>query len=408
MEEIDIPEYFICPISLQIMKDPVTAVTGITYDRESIEHWLLTAEDAACPVTKQPLPRDSDMTPNHTLRRLIQAWCTANANHGIDRIPTPKSPLSISHVHKFHRQLNISQLYINSLKTLDVLANENEKNRKCMTEAGTAKAMILFIIKCFKAGRINGLEEAFRILHLTWNPSPDNIQLVKDNFDLIESILWILKADQMEENDQNNAKNFSVIVLKEIIEVTSSSILQRLKNDFLKEIVNVVRENLSERATKAALHVLIEVCPWGRNRINIVETGVVFELIELELGNPSKNVTELIFCLLAHLCSCADGRAQLLKHAGGIAMVAKRTLRVSPGTDDRAIQLLAMIARYSATKEVLLEMLRVGAVAKLCMVIQADCEDYLKKKASGILRLHHNVWNNSPCIDVYLLTRCTS
>lgn len=406
MAEIDIPEYFICPISLQIMKDPVTAVTGITYDRESIEHWLLTADEAMCPVTKQRLPRDSDMTPNHTLRRLIQGWCTANANHGIDRIPTPKSPLSISHVLKLHRQLNISELSMSALKTLNSLAYENEKNRKCMSQAGTPKVLIHFIIKCCKSNRIKGLEEALRILHLTWDPSQENIHLVKDNFDLVESILWVLKHDQMEEIDLDNVKNFAIMVLKSIIEVVSSSTLEILNNDFFSVMVNVIRANTLEQGTKAALQVLIDVCPWGKNRVKIIETGIIFELVELELlGNSSKYITEQIFCLLAQLCSCADGRAELLKHAGGIAMIAKRLLRVSPGTDDRAVHLLAMVAKYSATKEVLMEMLMVGAVAKLCMVIQAASEDYLKKKANEILRLHHNVWNNSPCISIYLLTR---
>lgn len=111
MEEVEIPQYFLCPISLMIMKDPVTTVTGITYDRESIEMWLLTAEEEAttmmtCPVTKQKLPRDIELlTPNHMLRRLIQAWCIANASNGIDRIPTPKYPLNKSHILRLVRQV---------------------------------------------------------------------------------------------------------------------------------------------------------------------------------------------------------------------------------------------------------------------------------------------------------------
>ncbi|KZV30561.1 hypothetical protein F511_05711 [Dorcoceras hygrometricum] len=35
----------------------------------------------------------SDLTPNHMPRRLIQAWCVANAKSGIERIPTPESPV---------------------------------------------------------------------------------------------------------------------------------------------------------------------------------------------------------------------------------------------------------------------------------------------------------------------------
>lgn len=131
-----------------------------------------------------------------------------------------------------------------------------------------------------------------------------------------------------------------------------------------------------------------------------VEAGAVFELVELEINGVEKNMSELLFCLLAHLCSCADGRAQLLKHAGGIAMVAKRMFKVSPGTDDRAVQILSLIGKFSATDEVVAEMMRVGAVLKLCMVLQVDYAPYLKKKAREILKLHSNVWNNSPCMPL--------
>lgn len=131
MEEIEIPQYFLCPISLQIMKDPVTALTGITYDRESIEHWLITSanDTTTCPVTNQPLPKHSDLTPNHTLRRLIQAWCTANANSGVDRIPTPKSPLDKTHVLKLVRDLRVPHLYGATLKKIEALAAASERNR---------------------------------------------------------------------------------------------------------------------------------------------------------------------------------------------------------------------------------------------------------------------------------------
>ena len=52
--ELAIPAHFRCPISLDLMRDPVTAPTGITYDRESIEAWLDTGR-APCLVTHAPL-----------------------------------------------------------------------------------------------------------------------------------------------------------------------------------------------------------------------------------------------------------------------------------------------------------------------------------------------------------------
>ncbi|KAK4380368.1 hypothetical protein RND71_002230 [Anisodus tanguticus] len=348
------------------MKDPVTTVTGITYDRESIEMWLLTAEEeaATCPVTKQKLPRDIELlTPNHMLRRLIQAWCIANASNGIDRIPTPKYPLNKSNILRLVRQ-----------------------ERKLIT----------------------GLEEALRIFHLVWSPTTENNkQFVKENHDLIEAILWILRSEMTK--NQIVIKTHAMVVLKNVIEVSSSNILSGLHSDFFQEMVNILlkesKHHISQQATKAALQVLIDACPWGRNKQKIIESGAIFELIELELCNTEKRVSELVLCVLAHLCTCADGRAEFLKHAAGIGVVTKRTLRVSSATDDCAIQILGSIAKSSATKEVLMEMLRVGAVSKLCMVIQASCEDYLKKKAMEILRTHSYAWSNSPCIQVYLLTR---
>ncbi|XP_011008842.1 PREDICTED: E3 ubiquitin-protein ligase PUB24-like [Populus euphratica] len=407
MDEIEVPEYFLCPISLQILKDPVTTITGITYERESIEQWLKAAKsNATCPVTKQSLPRDSELTPNHTLRRLIQSWCTVNAICGVDRIPTPKSPIKKSQIFRLLKDLDApdDHLRTKAVRRMEALAKENERNRTCMVEAGVTKAAVLFIIKCFKEGKTAGLEEILRILYLIWNPSQEIKLLVRENQDFIDSLTWILSCDQIDNHVA--VKTHAMLLLHKTTEIVCQKLLGSLKVDFFKEIITrVLRKRISKQAIKSSLLVLAEVCPWGRNRMKIVEANAVFELIELELEKPEKNITELIFNILAQLCSCADGRQQFLKHAGSIAMLSKRVLRVSPATDDRAVRILDSISKFSAGDEAVLEMLRVGAVSKLCMVIQADCAPYLKKKAREILRLHSHMWNNSPCIAVYLLTR---
>ncbi|KAL6506496.1 hypothetical protein OROGR_024677 [Orobanche gracilis] len=409
MDEIEVPQYFLCPISLQIMKDPVTTVAGITYDRECIEKWLKTAAAAVCPVTKQTLSRGSDLTPNHMLRRLIQAWCVANARNGIDRIPTPKSPIHRSAILKLVRDLKNgdgSQLNLIDMKKLEEFVAESERNKRLMAEAGVAKATFFYVLRCCEDGRTDGLDQALRILRLTWIPSPENKKILEDHYldSFVGSITWILNADV-----EKTTKTHALVVLKEFTQLVSATHLERLKSSFFGEIVRILSGKISPKATKSALQILIETSDSsGRNRTKTVETGAVHELIEMELAIPTeKKTTELIFCLLAQLCSCADGRQRLLEHAGGVALVAKRLLRVSPATDDRILCVMESIARSSATPAVVVEMLRVGGVSKLCMVLQADCEGYLKKKAREILRLHCNMWSNSPCIQVYLLTRHT-
>lgn len=89
--QVEVPSYFLCPISMEIMRDPVTLSSGITYDRESIERWVFTDGHGECPMTKQQLgAADREPTPNHTLRRLIQGWC---AVHAVERFPTPRAPI---------------------------------------------------------------------------------------------------------------------------------------------------------------------------------------------------------------------------------------------------------------------------------------------------------------------------
>ena len=63
--ELPLPPEFRCPISLNLMRDPVAGLTGITYDRAGIEAWLLAAAGrGTCPVTHTEL-RAEDLVPNH-------------------------------------------------------------------------------------------------------------------------------------------------------------------------------------------------------------------------------------------------------------------------------------------------------------------------------------------------------
>lgn len=386
------------------MRDPVTAITGITYERESIEKWLSTAKETTCPVSKQPLGQESLLTPNHTLRRLIQAWSVANASNGVDRIPTPRTPLDRSHVLRLIRDLGVAQLYLKTLQRMEAFTRDSDRNRKCMADAGAAKAIVSLVIRLFKEDRTAGVGEALKVLRLIWSPTSEMKLLLRENYDFVDALTWALGC---ETDKRTDVRLNAVLVLKLMVEVASPNLLERLKSEFFSCLIKTAREkNTSPVALKAVLYVLNEVCPWGRNKWQMIEAGAVFHLIEMELEIQEKKSTELIVCLLGHLCSCADGRAQFLRHAGGIAMLSKRILRVSNLVDDRALHIISLISKFSGTKEVLMEMLKVGAVSKLCMVLQADCATYLKEKAREILRSHSKLWNNSPCIAVYLLTRC--
>lgn len=70
------PEDFRCPISLELMLDPVTISTGQTYDRSSIQKWLKSG-NLLCPKTGERL-KSAELVQNSALKKLIQQFCLDN------------------------------------------------------------------------------------------------------------------------------------------------------------------------------------------------------------------------------------------------------------------------------------------------------------------------------------------
>jgi hypothetical protein len=72
----EIPDEFICPISLQPMVHPLTTRSGRNFERSAILNWLRDG-NGCCPLTRQPL-RPSDLIPNRQLESRIRFWRTRN------------------------------------------------------------------------------------------------------------------------------------------------------------------------------------------------------------------------------------------------------------------------------------------------------------------------------------------
>ncbi|KAH7541827.1 E3 ubiquitin-protein ligase PUB23 [Ziziphus jujuba] len=394
---VDVPSHFLCPISLQLMRDPVIVSTGITYDRESIEKWLFSCKKTTCPVTKQPL-FDSDLTPNHTLRRLIQAWCTLNASNGIERIPTPKSPIDKAQIVKLLNEANnYPSRHVQCLLRLRSIASQSERNKNILEEAGAIEFLVS-LIKKKKNDNSSISETAIEVLFHLKNSEARFRQVMKEDSEIIDSLVRVLRCGNYK------SRAHAAVLLKSLLEVADPIQLVSLETELFREVVNVVRDQISQAASKAALKLLVEISPWGRNRIKAVEAGAVLILIELLLETFEKRACELVLTALDQLCGCAEGRAELLMHSAGLAVVSKKILRVSHVASEKAVRILSSISRFSATSRVLQEMLQVGVVGKLCLVIQVDSSLKTKDKAKEILKLHSRVWKNSTCIPPHLLS----
>lgn len=80
----DTPPDYVCPISRQVMVEPVMLVeTGHTYEAAAVQKWL--DAKSVCPVSGQKL-RSKQTMPNYALKRVIADWA---AVHGVTLPPAP-------------------------------------------------------------------------------------------------------------------------------------------------------------------------------------------------------------------------------------------------------------------------------------------------------------------------------
>ncbi|KAI8004372.1 U-box domain-containing protein 43 [Camellia lanceoleosa] len=72
---------FICPLTKQIMHDPVTLENGQTFEREGIEKWFKECKESGkkllCPLTLKEL-RSTEMNPSIALQNTIEEWNARN------------------------------------------------------------------------------------------------------------------------------------------------------------------------------------------------------------------------------------------------------------------------------------------------------------------------------------------
>ncbi|XP_053925179.1 WD repeat, SAM and U-box domain-containing protein 1 isoform X1 [Cuculus canorus] len=69
---VAVPDELLCPITRELMKDPVIAADGYSYEREAMENWLSNNRRSS-PMTNLPLPSPL-LTPNRTLKMAISRW----------------------------------------------------------------------------------------------------------------------------------------------------------------------------------------------------------------------------------------------------------------------------------------------------------------------------------------------
>ncbi|XP_061352742.1 U-box domain-containing protein 21-like [Gastrolobium bilobum] len=410
VEELVTPNQFRCPISLELMKDPVTLSTGITYDRESIDRWL---DDGnyKCPVTNQ-IVNNFDLIPNHTLRIMIQDWCVENQQHGVERIPTPRIPISPIEVADvlLHVKASSSATRLDQYKCLELVQKierwsaESERNRRCIMENGASSALA----SAFDAFANDSIERNVSILDqiLSALDSMFPLQLEARKYmgslASLRCMVWFLKHQDL------SGKEKSIVALKELLSFGDRQHVEALAeiegvNELLMELLN--KRIFSPTITKASLvivwYLVSSSSPRGEKmKLQFIELGLVSAVLDI-LIDSERSSCEKALGIFDSLCSCEEGRKKAYGNALTIPLLVKKLLRVSATGSNYSVSAIWKLCKFRERDEemVLVEALQVGAFHKLLLILQVGCGDKTKEKATELLKLLNPYRAGVECID---------
>ncbi|EOA39789.1 hypothetical protein CARUB_v10008444mg [Capsella rubella] len=305
---ITVPKDFVCPISLDLMTDPVIISTGQTYDRSSIARWIEEGH-CTCPKTGQML-MDSRIVPNRALKNLIVQWCTASG---------------ISYESEFTDSPNES--FASALPT------------KAAVEAN--KATVSILIKYLADGSEAAQTVAAREIRLLAKTGKENRAYIAEA-GAIPHLCRLLKSENAiaQENSVTAMLNLS------IYEKNKSRIME--EGDCLESIVSVLVSGLTVEAQENAAATLFSLSAVHeyKKRIAVVDQCVEALALLLQNGTPrgKKDAVTALYNLSTHPDNCSR-----MIEGGGVSSLVGALK--NEGVAEEAAGALALLVRQSLGAE---------------------------------------------------------
>ncbi|XP_022759970.1 U-box domain-containing protein 21 [Durio zibethinus] len=406
--EVMIPTHFQCPISLDLMKDPVTLCTGITYDRESIERWI-EAGNETCPVTKQ-VSKTFDLIPNHILRRFIQDWCVENRSHGVERIPTPRVPVSPYQVSEAcSRIVDATQRGDGNkcgelVKKIKNWGKESERNKRCVVENGTGCSLSA----TFESFASVSLEKHMNLLReilsvLSWFfplGEEGRSKLVSESS--LHCIIWFLR------NGDLSSRQNAILVLKELLYSDETHVISKTLleiEEVVETLVHLIKEPISPTATKASLmaiyYLITSMVSNGKITSRFLEMGLVPVIVEI-IVEAEKSVCEKALAVLDAICNTEKGKEEAYKNALIMPVLVKKILRVSNSATELSLSIFWKLCKNEIMKDeesAIIDAIQLGAFQKLLVILQVGCGETTKEKVTKLLKLLNVYKNRVDCVD---------
>ncbi|XP_071710401.1 U-box domain-containing protein 14-like [Rutidosis leptorrhynchoides] len=384
-----IPDDFRCPISLELMKDPVIISTGQTYERSCIQKWL-DAGHKTCPKTHQTLQHTS-LTPNYVLKSLIALWCESN------RIDLPKLQGNSKTVRSAKTGSECDQSAINALLEkltngnlddqraaageLRLLAKRNADNRICIAESGAIPILVELLSS--RDGRIQ--EHAVTaLLNLSINEANKGIIV---SVGAIPEIVDVLKNGSTEARENAAATLFSLSVFDENKIVIGAA-------GAIPPLIDLL-QNGTPRGKKDAATALFNLCIYQGNKVRAVRAGIVGPLMRL-VKDASCGMMDEGLAILAIIAGHFEGKVAI-GEAGPVPVLVEVVRTASPRNRENGVAILWCVC--AGDTKFLKELKEVEGE----QVLKELCEngtDRAKRKAGSLLEVLERVELVEPAVNL--------
>ncbi|XP_027365448.1 U-box domain-containing protein 14 isoform X1 [Abrus precatorius] len=378
-----IPDDFRCPISLELMKDPVIVSTGQTYERACIQKWL-DAGHKTCPKTQQTLLHTA-LTPNYVLKSLIALWCESNGvelpkKQGSCR--AKKSGSSLSDCDQTAISALLDKLMSNDIEQqraaageLRLLAKRNADNRVCIAEAGA----IPLLVDLLSSSDPRTQEHAVTaLLNLSINESNKGTIV---NAGAIPDIVDVLKNGSMEARENAAATLFSLSVLDEYKVAIGAA-------GAIPALINLLCEG-TPRGKKDAATAIFNLSIYQGNKARAVKGGIVAPLIQF-LKDAGGGMVDEALAIMAILASHHEGRIAI-GQAEPIPIIVDVIRTGSPRNRENAAAVLWSLC----TGDVLqLKLAKEHGAEEALQELSENGTDRAKRKAGSILDLLQRMEGN--------------
>lgn len=278
---LTIPKDFCCPISLDLMQDPVIVSTGQTYDRSSISRWLDEGH-YTCPKTGQMLSH-TRLIPNRALRNLITQWSAAlgvpseqpeGAESSWELAAASSSKAAVA-ANQATAYLLIQQLASGSedgqaiaAREIRLLAKTGKENRAFIAEAGAVPHLKRLLSSRNAIAQENSVTAMLNLSIFDKNKSK-----IMEEEGCLTSIVDVLRFGHTTEARENAAATlFSLSAVHDYKKRIAD------ENGAVEALANLLRDG-TPRGKKDAITALFNLSTHTGNCARMIESGAVAAVV---------------------------------------------------------------------------------------------------------------------------------